>query len=107
MPYNGPDDSSLPSNVQQMSTSKKKQWVAVFNQAVSDGKKESEAFKLANGVVKKGYVESLYDVDLAQVSKTTAGYDDYGAKAGKGCANCQFFMSPDTCLVVAGDVSPT
>ena len=61
MPYSGPGDKSLPSNVKKMPTKKKKQWVAVWNNTYSSCIKdggdtktcETKAFKYANGVVKQ------------------------------------------------------
>ncbi len=44
---------SLPSNIKKLPAKKQKQFMAVFNQAIEDGKTESDAFKLANGVIKK------------------------------------------------------
>lgn len=42
-----------------------------------------------------------------QMTQEEAGYDSLGMKDNKACANCQFFHSPDGCLIVSGDISPT
>ena len=60
MPYSGPDDKSLPSNVKKLSSKQRRQWVHVFNSAhkscLAKGGKNCEAFafKNANGVMMKG-----------------------------------------------------
>lgn len=70
--------------------------------------KKKELFTaLGYDAATKGLVPSLWDVDERQVPPTDAEYNPFGATGGKGCATCQFFISPDTCLVVAGDISPT
>lgn len=111
MPYSGADDASLPSNVKKLPAKRRRQWVHVFNSAISKNKNdESAAFAMANGVVsksEKGLVPSLSDVDIRQVDQSMAGYDPYGADAGEGCATCRFYISPNSCLVVAGDIAPT
>lgn len=58
------------------------------------------------GVVSKALVPDLWEVDKRQIPQNVAGYDPYGAKGSKGCATCQWFISPNTCLLVAGDISP-
>lgn len=57
MPYTGPGDKSLPSNVQELPEDKRETWVAIFNDALKrcqdDGGEDCEAsaFAQANGVV--------------------------------------------------------
>lgn len=59
MPYSGPGDSSLPSNVKKMPKAKKKKWVSIWNSTyescVADGGStsscETKAFKAANSAV--------------------------------------------------------
>jgi len=83
MPYSGPDDKSLPSNVKKMPLNKKKQWVHVWNSAFSscmkkDGASEKEcessAFAQANGVAKNDFfidgLLSFWD-KLKDLVKTT------------------------------------
>src|SRR3972149_8585138 len=56
MPYSGADDPSLPSNVQKMPAAKRRQWIAIFNNTMSDCEGddcEGKAFRIANGVLKK------------------------------------------------------
>lgn len=61
MPYDSISDSKLPSNVKELPTEKKKMWVATFNSVYGkckddggDNKNcETQAFRIANGVVKK------------------------------------------------------
>lgn len=47
------------------------------------------------------------DVRMRQVLQTAAQYDPLGFSSGKGCANCQFFVTPDACILVQGVISPT
>lgn len=42
-----------------------------------------------------------------QISQSQANYNAVGGDATKACANCQYFDSPNGCLVVHGDISPT
>lgn len=56
MPFSGPDDSSLPSNVKKLPAKKRRQWVSVFNSTLRNctgDDCEGKAFRVANGVVKK------------------------------------------------------
>lgn len=108
MPYDGANDSNLPSNVKKLSDKKRKQWVSIFNSSISSGDSEEDAFKKANGGIKnKGYVESLWDLDMRQLPQEKAGYKTFGAGDNKGCANCNWFVSPDTCILVYGDINPS
>lgn len=120
MPYSVKKKNELPKNVQGMDPAAQKKWVSTFNSVLDESGDEKKAFKIANGTAKKkelftelgfttaskGLVPSLWDVDDRQVPQDDANYSPFGATGGKGCATCQFFISPDTCLVVAGDISP-
>jgi hypothetical protein len=53
------------------------------------------------------YYDARYEVIKRQVSQSGAGYDPFGATAGKGCASCQWFISPNSCVLVDGDISPS
>lgn len=61
MPFSGPDDSKLPSNVRRLPVGKRRQWVAVWNSTFSSCRRdggsvsscEGRAFPIANGVVKE------------------------------------------------------
>lgn len=107
MPYSGMNDKDLPAAVKKMSDEMRKQWVEVFNQCIKDGDDEKTAFKKAYGAVKqKGYVES-WDVWDRQVSSHMVNYNSLGATSTKGCAACNWFVSPDSCLLVYGDIAPT
>lgn len=59
MPYSGPGDDSLPQNVKDMNEGDRKQWIAIFNKTMADCRSddpkvcEANAFRLANGVMKK------------------------------------------------------
>lgn len=116
MPYEVGSD-KLPANVKKLSARKQRQWVHVFNGALENGDSESTAFAKANGVAgrkegslavydDKGYVYS-YDLDIRRVDQAEAAYDPYGAKDGAGCANCQWFVSPNSCVLVSGDIAET
>lgn len=61
MPYSGANDPDLPANVKKMSVKQRRQWVHIFNSALSsalekgESREESErrAYAEANGVLKK------------------------------------------------------
>lgn len=56
----------------------------------------------------KGYLNSVWEVEKRQVSQTSADYEPFGAKGGKGCASCQWYIPrDDACVLVSGDISPT
>jgi Zn-finger protein len=42
-----------------------------------------------------------------QLTQLQASYKPTGGTQLQSCANCQFFVTPDACLVVSGDISPT
>lgn len=42
-----------------------------------------------------------------QLSKDEVGYTPVGMDGDKACASCRWFMSPDGCTLVYGDISPT
>lgn len=107
-----------------LSDSQKKRWVAVANKCLSDGGDDGKCIRIANGVADKqkdldcefesamGYGEKYQYVDSWDytehaVSQESAGYAPLGSTDTKGCANCQFFIPPGRCSVVAGDISPT
>ena len=52
-------------------------------------------------------MHSLEPVEDRRLDAEQAGYNPYGAVDGKGCASCQWFISPNMCLVVSEPVSPT
>ena len=106
MPYTT-DSDNLPSNVKKMSANKRSQWVEIFNSSISAGDDEATAFKKANGGVKKKGWPDSWDVSAARVSAETAEYDPFGAKDGKGCPVCNWFISPDSCANVYGDICAT
>lgn len=41
------------------------------------------------------------------VAQDEALYGPYGFTGEQGCANCRFFRSPNRCVIVSGDISPT
>lgn len=61
MPYKGPNDARLPSNVKKFGAKDRRQWVSIFNGTYKSCRKgggkhitcESKAFRIANGVLKK------------------------------------------------------
>lgn len=52
------------------------------------------------------YIDS-WDVQDAQLSQMAANYNPLGATDVRGCANCQWFLSPGRCVVVSGEIAPT
>src|SRR5688572_11867855 len=107
MPYTETSD-NLPENVKKMGKKKRKQWVAIFNSSIEAGDSESSAFAKANGVVSsaKGWVDE-WEVSERQIDQVDAGYDPLGATGDSGCGGCRWFVSPDSCVLVSGDISPT
>jgi preprotein translocase subunit YajC len=121
MPYG--KTSELPDWVQKLAASKQRQYMHVFNSCASDGGDDSKCSRMATGVVKGKdlsadelvlveeakqyqYLDS-WDFQDRQLSQQQANYNPLGASADKGCANCQFFIAPSRCAVVAGTISPT
>jgi hypothetical protein len=47
----------------------------------------------------------VYEIDKHLVSQKAAEYDPFGAKGDKGCATCQWFISPNSCMLVQGDIT--
>jgi hypothetical protein len=105
-----------------LSDSQKRQWVHVANGCMAKGGDDGSCIRMANGVVNKSkefgdvvrsivgdkyqYVES-YDYADRALSQEAAGYNSLGATDTQGCANCQWFVAPSRCSVVAGEISPT
>lgn len=86
MPYTGPGDDSLPDYVQDLSESKRRQWVAVFNDTydaclAEDGDAddcEASAFIAANGTVDTDANQGSEDSnDDGQVDDRDKGVGDY------------------------------
>lgn len=105
MPYEVGSD-NLPSNVKSLSDKKQRQWIHVFNTSLGNGDSEATAFAKANGVANKTWVDS-YEVAERMMSQDQANYTPMGMSGGNGCASCRWFVSPDACIVVDGDISPT
>lgn len=59
-----------------------------------------------DGTKQYQYVDS-YEIMDAQLTQAQASYNPLGATATKGCANCNWFIAPGRCVVVAGEISPT
>lgn len=116
MPYSGASDAKLPSNVKKLSPKKRRQWVHVWNNTYNKTRDESRAFASANAVVKKkeapleaakGYLYDSYATEERRIPQDAASYSAYGATDGVGCASCHWFVSPNSCVLVRGDISPT
>ncbi len=52
MPYSGPNDPDLPEHVQKLSEDKRRKWIAVFENVLSDTGDEGRAMAAANAAVK-------------------------------------------------------
>jgi len=108
MPYSGPDDADLPEGVKKLPKKKREQWIEVFESSIKNGDDESTAFRKAYGAVKnKGYFDDVYQMAAHQLTMETVEYNPLGATSEKGCANCNWFGSPNCCVIVSGDISPT
>jgi hypothetical protein len=69
-------------------------------------KEDADAYIAALNASEKAWIENLSDVDARQLDQSIAGYKPLGFTPEKGCANCHWFVSPNSCLLVWGDVSP-
>jgi hypothetical protein len=116
MPYSSV--SEIPESVKKRikSPKKRRQWMHVFNSTHAKTGNESRSFAAANSVAgkkeslleaQKAFLYDTYEVHQRQLPQDAAGYDPYGAKDGIGCASCHWFIAPSSCVLVAGDVSPT
>lgn len=105
MPYT---ESNAPAHVKKLPPKRKRQWLHVFNNSINSGDDEATAFAKANGVAakEKTYVES-WDVADRKLNKDESNYSVLGGLDGKeACAACRWFVSPDACVLVWGDISP-
>lgn len=117
MPYSSNAD--IPASVKKRlkSPKKQRQWRHVWNSAYKRTGSESRAFAMANAVASKEAYDALsvadkayvssWDVEKRQIPQDVAEYNPLGATGTKGCANCQWFISPNCCVLVAGEISPT
>lgn len=87
MPFTGPGDPNLPSNVKPLAVEVRRQWVAVFNSALArclagDGTEaecEASAFRQANGVIKeRGSMPETVTIRNVELMTT-------GTFHGQGC----------------------
>src|SRR3990167_9529415 len=53
MPYTGPDDPSLPTHIKELSEAKRKKWISIFEDVMSEDGSESDAMIMANGAMSK------------------------------------------------------
>lgn len=114
--------SDVDKHIKGLSDTEKKRWVATANSCLADGKDDGTCVRLANGVVSKNketqdvvqevlgekyqYIES-WDYSERQITQDAAAYNPLGATDTQGCANCQWFIAPSRCAVVAGEIAPT
>lgn len=61
---------------------------------------------ISNHKKNKDYLDGTYVVHQRRVTQEIAGYSPYGAD-DSGCANCNWWVAPDSCVIVSDDVSPT
>lgn len=64
MPYSGPDDPNLPSNVQKLSARRRRQWLHIYESAIAGGRADGIAHHMANGVLanQKKSIEEFLDL---------------------------------------------
>jgi hypothetical protein len=55
----------------------------------------------------KALLTDWWDVDSRQLPQASVAYLPLGFAPGKGCATCHWFVSPNSCVPVMGDISPT
>lgn len=63
MPYSGPDDPDLPSNVKAKPAGRRAQWVEIFNSVYSKTRDDGEAMRQANGATKQLGVTRVIQAD--------------------------------------------
>lgn len=103
MPYSSVDE--LPAQTSKLSAKKKRQFMHVVNSALGNGDSEEAAFKQAWSAVSKELYS--WDVIERQVDQLTANYNPTAGTQERMCAGCNWFVSPDSCVVVMGTISPT
>lgn len=132
MPFEGASDPNLPSNVEGLSLSKRRQWVGAWNGRFADCKSEggttetceSSAFAVANAAIKEALLKEAdvpdsqvtvkvmhdepeyWDFMMRQIDQRTANYDPVGGTNERACSNCQWFIAPGACAVVEGYPDP-
>lgn len=91
------------------------QW-CVYNKDTGESKGCSDSREMATKHMRALYANAgdaksksmdPYDLYGAQYTQSEANYNPVGGDNEKACANCRWFSSPDGCLIVSGDVSPT
>lgn len=118
MPYSGPADTTLPKNVQQMQLPERERWVKVYNNSfdrcqADDGEDcEGTAFRIANGTAKKDlkYMDEPIRMMPSRIPQDKANYNALGGSDTQACVNCNWFMSPNGCMLVDSypmPISPT
>ncbi len=130
MPYTGPGDPDLPDRIKKLSEEKRNHWVGAFNgrhaACVKEGESaadcEGSAFAVANAAIKsaeegEGTGEKFesdeingrpgyYDFIERQINQDAAAYNPVGGGDAKACANCQWFIAPMACAIIAGYPEP-
>ncbi len=129
MPFSGPSDPTLPSNVEGLSLEKRRQWVGAWNGRFEDCRAdggsvdtcESSAFAVANSAIKEldmgdnpevkvtaksHYGMEIWDLLDRQINQDDAEYSTLGGTDTQACANCRWFVNPDGCLIVEGWPKP-
>lgn len=117
MPYATPE--RLPDYVKKLDAAKQRQWLEAFNSAESLG---ASPFGVANAAV-KGLAGKSWDEDCwfgddveplakyySKATQASVNYNPVGGSGEKACANCQWFQSPNGCVVVEDypiAISPT
>ena len=120
--FSGASDSRLPSNVSDLSLAKRRQWVGAWNGRFRDCQSEggsskdceSSAFAVANSAIKDMteeeaekfvYMEGFEVMDV-QLGQDAANYNSIGGTDERACGNCQWFLTPNKCVVVKGFPDP-
>lgn len=60
MPYSGVNDADLPAHVKKMPISKRRQWIAVFEDILKSSGDEGQAMAGANAAVKRVHSSRLF-----------------------------------------------
>lgn len=78
MPYSGPDDTNLPSNVRKLSSNQRRRWLHVYNSVRARGYSDGEAIHRANGVLANSKAKGSEDMDK---ETKIAEFTDYEIKS--------------------------
>lgn len=84
--------------------------VAVSNSVGVDDSSSAKAVMDPAPTIQVGehtYAYVGYTAEEHQLEKPLVNYNPVGGDGERACANCQWFVAPDACILVRGEISPT